>query len=297
MHDIASLRAAEARVLAHVPVAVTAHDLPFAGGTLHYLTAGDAERPPLVLVHGRGSASILWYPIITRLAEQRRILAVDLPGWGLSAGVPFSGKTGEDAVNWWRDGVLAAIDYVRITQFALLGHSLGGMVSMAVAAARPAAVTTLLLEDPAGFPGKISLWARLFFALEPERLARLTPQALLTWTRQRLAPAPSETADMASALVTLNRLLETQRASGVTAFNRLLSIRGGSYSMEHALPKLTMPTHIMLGERDPLIPRAVVQAGMRAIPHADLTLIPDAGHNPHLEQPTATGDLIARLLG
>ncbi len=296
MLDLAPLRAAEARTLAHLPVAVVAHDLPHAEGVLHYLTAGAPDLPPLVLVHGRGSAAILWHPLITRFAATRRILALDLPGWGLSANIPFTGTNGEDAVNWWRDGVLAALDHLGIARFALMGHSLGGMVSMAVAATRPVAVTSLILEDSAGFPGKVAPWARLFFAVEPERLARLTPRSLFTWARGRVSPTPTEAADLAAALATVNGLLETQRASGVAAFHRLLPLRGGGYTMAEALPGLTMPTHLLLGARDPLIPRAVVEAGMRAIPHADLTIIPGATHTPHLEQPEATTALVARFI-
>ncbi|MBA3825592.1 MAG: alpha/beta fold hydrolase [Ktedonobacterales bacterium] len=296
MADLTQMRAAEAQVLAHLPVAVAAHDLPFAGGTLHCLVAGDPALPALVLVHGRGSMAIFWHPLITRLAATRRILAIDLPGWGLSANIPFTGTSGEAAVNWWRDGVLATLDHLAIARCALMGHSLGGMVSMAVAAARPAAVSPLILEDPAGFPGKVAPWARLFFAVEPERLARLSPQPVFAWARHRLTASPPAAPALTQALATLDRLITTQRASGVAAFHRLLPLHGVGYTLAADLPKLTMPTHLLLGAHDPLVPRAVVTAGMRAIPHADLTIIPDAAHTPHLEQPDATAALVTRFI-
>src|SRR5512147_2724834 len=76
------IRAIEARLLETAGIAVEQHDTVVGGVRLHYLTCGEGE--PLLLIHGRGGAGALFAPVLAALGAKRRVITLDLPGWGLS---------------------------------------------------------------------------------------------------------------------------------------------------------------------------------------------------------------------
>lgn len=283
-----ALRAAERRLLDLVPTPIQAHDLSVAGQRIHYLTAGDPGLPPLVLLHGRGSSAALWYPIFPALAPHRRLIAVDLPGWGLSSRAPFSGTTGAQAIAWWRDAVLGTLDALGIGRFDLMGHSLGGMVSMAVALASQDRLDHLVLEDTGGFRGPIPVLVRLYFNLEPERLARLAPRRLVTRFLPGTPPGIGPAGPMAAAFRDFLYQLTTfpgTPASGARAFNTILDLRGAHFTMQDQVAGIHTPTRIIWGEQDGTVPIGIVRAGIRAMPNAELVVLPGLNHSPHLEAP------------
>ena len=132
-----ALAAAEEALLATAGIPVERHETRLNGVRIHYLTCGEGE--PLVLVHGRGSAAALFAPILAALAAGRRVIALDLPGWGLSEKPPFTGHTAADAVGVWRDALLGFLDDQGLTQTDLAGHSMGGLAALAVALDAPRA--------------------------------------------------------------------------------------------------------------------------------------------------------------
>src|SRR5579884_1412499 len=107
-HEQPDLRALEAALLATTGIPVEQREVQVGGLTLHSLACGEGE--PLVLVHGRGLAGALFAPVLRQLAARRRVVTLDLPGWGLSEKPPFTGHSAEDALAWWRGAVLAFLD-------------------------------------------------------------------------------------------------------------------------------------------------------------------------------------------
>ncbi|MGH2503155.1 MAG: alpha/beta fold hydrolase, partial [Ktedonobacterales bacterium] len=167
----AALLAAEDALLATVGVAVERGEAPAPGGArLRYLTCGAGE--PLVLLHGRGSAGAAFAPILAALAGQRRVIALDLPGWGLSEKPVFRGRSPHDALTFWIDGVIALLDHLGLGVVDLLGHSMGGFTALGLALEHPERVGRLLLADAGGLGRNVPLDARVYFWLKPERLHR-----------------------------------------------------------------------------------------------------------------------------
>lgn len=288
--DWEALRAAEARYLASLQTPVVAHDMTIDGESLHFLEAGSPSLPTLVMVHGRGGCAALFGSVLPLLAPHRHIVAVDMPGWGLSTRMPFTGATALDAVNWWRDGVLRVVDALSLDRFDLLGHSLGGMIAMNMALARPHKIDHLVLEDSAGFPGTIPFAVRLYFYYSPERLATLATRGAFDFFSNRAAPGPRENPSQAAAMRDLTYRLTTfpgTNVSGVRAFNKILDLRGAHYTIADLIPKLTVPTRLIWGERDGVIPIRVVRDGIEALPESDLVVLPKLGHSPHIEDPQA----------
>jgi pimeloyl-ACP methyl ester carboxylesterase len=112
-----------------------------AGCAIHYRTWGDPGLPPVVLVHGMGAHSGWWSAVAAPLEQQLRLIALDLSGNGDSA------RRAEYTPELWVQEILALIDHETDGHAALIGHSRGGRLSVRAAAARPAAVSQLVLLD------------------------------------------------------------------------------------------------------------------------------------------------------
>lgn len=165
---------------------------------LHYLDWGgpmpdaDAERPlPLLLLHGLASSAHIWDLVAPTLARDRRVVALDQRGHGLSDkpddGYDFATMVADD---------LAAADALGLGQrFAVAGHSWGANVALELAARAPERVATLLLVD-GGFgmlrerPG--ATWEQISRDLAPPRFAGTPRETFLGWVRQGIPNAGPE---------------------------------------------------------------------------------------------------------
>ena len=103
--------------------------------------AADAAAPPVVLVHGTGADAGAWDEVAPRLAERRTVHAVDLRGHGTSA------WPGTYSVALMAEDLVGLLDHLPEPAVDLVGHSLGGLVALRAAVARPDRVRRLVLED------------------------------------------------------------------------------------------------------------------------------------------------------
>src|SRR5579859_1650259 len=95
---------------------------------------GDSKKPPLIFVHGAGASSVLWMDAVRRLQHQRRVLAPDLPGHGQSD--PWH-PAAEVSIAMYRDAVGTVCSLSKVERAILVGHSMGGLIALAAAAAWP----------------------------------------------------------------------------------------------------------------------------------------------------------------
>lgn len=118
-------------------------------GPVHLVeAAGEGTLPPILLLHGLGSCTTDLAPLMIRLLPlHRRVLALDLPGHGHSAPPPPGRGAREIA-----DTLFAALDGLPREPLLVFGNSLGGLVALLLAAARPERVRALMLASPAGAP-------------------------------------------------------------------------------------------------------------------------------------------------
>ncbi|WIG60774.1 MAG: hypothetical protein OJF49_003522 [Ktedonobacterales bacterium] len=288
----AAIVAAEEALLRTAGMDVERHEMVANGTRLHYLTCGEGE--PLVLLHGRGSAAARFTPVLGRLAQKRRVIALDLPGWGLSGKPAFTGKTAEDALTVWSDGVLALLDEQKIEQADLLGHSMGGFVALGLALAQPERVQRLILVDAAGLGTQIQLDARLFFALGPEkvhrRLGRRFTRFLYAQEQQggkrRLPgaekpPLDGPDFDFFRAVMTEEAVI----ASGAKAFGAWVNLRGVHLSLADRLKELELPVLMIWGNHDALTPYPAALAASRTLRDGKLVTFLGCGHAPFAERP------------
>jgi pimeloyl-ACP methyl ester carboxylesterase len=120
-----------------------------AGGVrLHYREDGDRAKPAVILVHGYGDSFATWDRWIADLSPDFRVLALDLPGHGLTqAPQDYAPSAGGYA-----DVVVAFADRLGLSRYALAGNSMGGGVAWLVALRRPDRVGALVLMDASGWP-------------------------------------------------------------------------------------------------------------------------------------------------
>ncbi|MEV6802784.1 alpha/beta fold hydrolase [Micromonospora rifamycinica] len=138
-------------------VEITQRTVTANGITQHLLVAGPPDGAPVLLVHGNGSSSAFWTPLLRRLPATLRVVAPDLRGYGGTQTAPVDARRG---LNDLADDVAALLDipglFAAGARPVVVGHSLGGGVAMRLLVDRPDRVGALLLEAPVspyGFGG------------------------------------------------------------------------------------------------------------------------------------------------
>ena len=235
------------------------------------------EGPPLLLIHGIGDSSRTWEEVIPTLARQHLVIAPDLLGHGQSA-KPRADYSVAAYANGMRD-LLSALEIDRVT---LVGHSLGGGVAMQFAYQFPERTERMVLVATGGAGRTVSPvlrsaalripGTRAAVGLAAEILQRLdTGLGVDAADLIRVVDAlPSQTAR--SAFLRTLRSVVDWRGQVVTMLDRCYLVRG-------------MPTMLMWGARDSVLPVGQAHKAHAAMPGSRLEIFPDAGHFPFHSDP------------
>jgi pimeloyl-ACP methyl ester carboxylesterase len=240
------------------------------------VTAGTAEEPAaavldtgsgpaLLLLHGWGARKELMTPITERLQGYRTIVP-DLPGFGATAAPPQAWGVDEYAA--W---VIALLDRLGVERAHIVGHSNGGRVAIALAAAHPHRVARLVLTDSAGIRPRHGLMHRsrvgTFKLLRAASRRPWLPRALREAAARRAALRGSEDYRAASGTV---------RASMVRLVNA---------DIRPELSRLTVSTLLIWGGRDQETPLRDGRLMERLIPDSGLVVFDGCGHFAYAEEP------------
>ena len=267
------------------------------GRKIAYRRAG--EGPTVLLVHGITNDSQSWEPVIRRLArEGHDVIAPDLPGHGESARQRGDHSLGAHAC-MLRD-LVQSLDVDRVT---LVGHSLGGGITMQFAYQFPEMVERLALVCSGGLGRDVSPLIRSAALPGAEQvLPLLTSQPLLgagQWVAAafgRLGFMPG--ADLAEVSRGIASLGDTERRAAfvrtvrsvVSPFGQRVSATDRLYLAQH------LPFLIVWGERDPIIPLAHGETARTAVPGSRLEVFEGSGHFPQLDDPERFTDLLADFI-
>jgi 2-succinyl-6-hydroxy-2,4-cyclohexadiene-1-carboxylate synthase len=243
-------------------------------------TEAEGRRATLVLLHGFTNTGACWQPVLDAgAAERYRPIAPDLRGHGSAAElVPVS-----------LDAVLGDIaTLVPAGSFTLAGYSMGGRIALHAALAMPERIDRLVLigaspglADPAEREARQRADEQLAAEFDGSTIEELARRWALTPVLAGLLPATA-------ALAHADRLRNTP--GGLARALRGLGT-GALPSLWDSLTALPMPVTLVAGERDPKF--VAIAERMRAlIPSASVTVIPDAGHAAHLENPAAVAGII-----
>ncbi len=223
---------------------------------------------PVVLVSGLGVSGRYWRRLGRRLGGRFEVLAPDLPGFGRTPAVPGSRWPAGPDVREQADRLLAWLDARGIGRAVLVGHSVGCLAVVDLAARFPDRAERLVLAALPFEPGRRSLAAcllRLFWAAAFERPS-LPPRLIAEY----LATGPIR--------------------AGAQA------VRSMHYPTERVLATVGVAALVLHGERDPLVSRQWARAVAALLPRAALVEMVGVGHALHDSAPTATANLIERFL-
>ena len=259
------------------------------GMPVHFRDEGPRQDPePVVLVHGTGASLHTWEGWVQALKSHRRVITFDLPGFGLTGPRPESGPGATDyrAATDARF-VLELLDALKVQRFVIGGNSLGGDVAWRVAVLAPARVARLILVDAAGPAFQAESMPLGFQIARVPVLNRigehLLPRSVVLSSLQNVYGDPSR---VSSALVDRHFELTLREGNRRALTQRLARWTPGEGAQ--AIATLRLPTLIIWGGRDRLIPPTVAQVFNRDIPGSDLIMFDDLGHVPHEEQPQRT---------
>lgn len=248
----------------------------YTGGAVSLAYDIQGSGPLVVFLHGIGGNRTNWQEQLASFGTKFCAVAWDARGYGGSEDPPSPLQFGDYA-----DDVVRLLDHLRAERAHLVGLSMGGMIIQDCFDRYPERVATLTLADTScGFGGLPPEVRRDFLARRLEPLERgLTP------------------ADIAPSLVTL--LVAKQASSAVRERLRasLAALRPEPYKQalqaivttdfRSVLPRITVPTLVIVGEEDTVTPPSASEFLARNIAGAALVKIPAAGHLTNIEQPGA----------
>ena len=267
------------------------------GASVHFRDEGNADGPALVLVHGSNASLHTWEPWVAELGGTYRIVTMDLPGHGLTGRVP-----GDD---YSREGMAASVhgltEALGLTRFAIGGNSMGGGVSALYALEHPDRVTALILVNSSGVPVVRE-------ETDPPLAFRLARMPVLSKVMRYVLPRSVVEEGVRKVFVDQSKVTGEMvaRYFDLTLHegNRdATPLRFATYSardevaFSERLGGIEMPTLIIWGDKDLLIPVAAADTFKDRIPHAELVIYENVGHVPMEEVPAESAGAVAAFLG
>jgi pimeloyl-ACP methyl ester carboxylesterase len=268
------------------------------GVDIAYIDSG-GSGPPIVFIHGLSSYSSFWEYQIPAFTATHRVLALDLPGYGAS-GRPDAPCTPP----WYAHVVSAWLDRVGVEHATIVGHSMGGQIALTLALNEPLRVDKLVLSAPAGLETFGAGAARFMKEFWTER------RAMATTEEQVRANFVTQVFNRRDAGV--ERLIEERVRLGLspsfagTSVAVARSVAGMvDYPVYDRLWELSMPTLVVFGTADRMIPnpiftggstRSIARIAEERIRDAKVVLIPGAGHTVHHDAPEAFNRALEEFL-
>jgi pimeloyl-ACP methyl ester carboxylesterase len=256
------------------------------GLNVHYKTFGAGE-PVFILLHGFGASLFSWREVTAPLAEFGAVIAYDRPAFGLT----------ERPLTWQGESpysqeaqvelVIGLMDALGIEKAILIGNSAGGTIAMLTALAYPERIQSLILVDPAVYAGGgAPAWTR--WLLRTPQMRHLGP--LLARQIQTRGPQLIELAWHDPSKITPDILEGYQKPLRAPNWDKALwelTVASRESGLPDQLQRLTIPTLVITGDDDRIVPTEQSLRLADELPNAQLAVIPNCGHVPHEECPQA----------
>ena len=275
------------------------------GGAVHYADFGGPRAgPTMILVHGLGGSHVNWLGVGEALSERRRVVAIDLVGFGHT---PPAGRSSRVEAN--RALLDRFIDTVASGHAILVGNSMGGLISILQAASRPETVEGLVLVSaPLPRPRGVSLDREVMaaFALYMipglgrlvmrRRKATMTPEEMSRALMRLCCVDPTRVPEnVFAAHVRMNHLRREMpwvEEAFLTAARSLVRILYRRAELEAMLRAIRAPTLVLQGTGDRLVPIESARAVARMRPDWSFHELTDVGHIPQMEVPSRFVDVV-----
>jgi pimeloyl-ACP methyl ester carboxylesterase len=269
------------------------HQTRIGGRQVNYVDVGSGDAPPAVLIHGISGNWQNWLENIPRFAQDRRVIALDLPGFGESEDVD-----GDPTMSGLGQTVERLCDHLGLGKIALIGNSMGGFIAAETTIAFPERVERLVLCSSAGITTSelrrepVMAWGRAL-AMGGTRSAAEVRMAIL---RPRLRHLVFSLIVRHPSRIPADILFEISRGAGRDAFMPTLQAIL-DYDFRDRLPEIRCPTLIVWGAKDAIVPSEDAYVYEELIPGTQpVVMLEDTGHVPMIERPRTFNDEVLQFL-
>ncbi len=246
---------------------------------IHYLAGGEGE--PLIVIHGGGDSGRAWRRNAAELSKYYQVYIPDLPGFGRSKAI----SEDFDLSSY----VTFVEDFSRslgLGHFHLLGHSLGGGIALHYALNFPHKIKRLVLVSSLCLGEEIAFWARIFSLPMFYRIAKKTVVGVfkaIGWLVRKL--------NCPLGKITPPSLLRMSIGKSI------MTIKGQTNVLVNQLSELLMPTLLIWGARDPIVPVRHAFVAAERIPNCQVRIFQDSGHSVYRQRINEFSDMLVRFLG
>lgn len=270
-------------------------ELKLSGGQtqlVHFRDEGPkTDITPVVLLHGAGASLHTWEGWAKSLSATRRVITLDLPGFGLTGPSPL-GDYGSDAYDSF---LLSFLRQLQIDRMVLGGNSMGGELAWLFAARHPEQVAALVLVDADGLDVRSELMPDAF---------RIPDSRVLQWLAGVFLPRPfvdrslrelyGDPSKVTASLVDRYFELTLREGNRAALAQRLAQRAPGRHA--DLLSRIQAPTLILWGGQDRLIPPVAAERFHQGIAHSTVQVFPGLGHVPQEEDPASTVQAVHTFL-
>lgn len=232
---------------------------------------GPKDGDTVVLLHGIGR-SLEDYDVLD--FPGKRVIALDIPGFGATAGLPEPTMAGIATALW--DAIDASGAGAPVT---LVGNSLGGALAMRMSLTRPEQVKRVVLLAPSGFSEDITSSVKIAASPLGKAFLKLAAGPLLEKVERKVVSDPALVTRERVSVATRNAL-GPDHARTFIALSRELAAVPAGHRMDtaRAFGALGIPTHVVWGEKDNILSVAHLDAVRETIPHGQITQLSEVGH-------------------
>ncbi|ARU87413.1 alpha/beta fold hydrolase [Pseudomonas sp. M30-35] len=262
------------------------------GMQVHIRDQGPRDDPePLLLLHGTSASLHTWQGWVEQLEHKHRVISIDLPGFGLTGPFPDGNYTVERYQRFLQQ-LFAQLKLKRVT---LIGNSFGGQLAWLYALNQPQQVGRLVLVDAAGYPrqsNSVPLGFRL--AQNPilaPLMGKILPYKMIESSVRNVYGDPSKVTD---ELIDRYYQLTLREGNRQALRERFHQVKNTGYAQ---LKQLQVPTLIIWGGEDRLIPVFSAERFATDIAGSRLVIFEDLGHVPQEEDPLRTSAALITFLG
>jgi 3-oxoadipate enol-lactonase len=252
---------------------------------LHPNSYGPSAKIPVVFIHGFPFSQEMWAPQIAALQNAYSLITYDNRGHGKT-----EAGDGQYLIETFVDDLIGLLDSLEIQKAVLCGLSMGGYIALRAVERNPERVQALVLCDTRSEAdsNEAKLKRAANVKLVKEKGLPAFAEGFL-----KAVFAPESFENKPEAVELIRKIILANPPLGVCG--TLLALASRTDTTD-ALPKISVPTLIMVGEHDPITPPAASKAMKKAIPDSELHIIPHAAHLSNLENPEEFNQHLSHFL-